>query len=104
MVFYVLLALLVVGVVLLVSSVPVITQFERGVVLRLGRLRGATREPGLAVITPLADRLHKVNMQIVTMPVPAREGITRDNVTVRVDAVVYFRDFEAAGSPATAGR
>jgi regulator of protease activity HflC (stomatin/prohibitin superfamily) len=73
------------------SSVRVITQFERGVVLRFGQLRDATRGPGLTLITPIADRLHKVNMQIVTMPVPAQEGITRDNVTVRVDAVVYYR-------------
>ena len=73
------------------SSVRVVTQFERGVVLRFGQLRDATRGPGLTVIAPIADRLHKVNMQIVTMPVPAQEGITRDNVTVRVDAVVYYR-------------
>jgi len=49
------------------------------------------REPGFTLVVPLVDRLHKVNMQIVTMPVPAQEGITRDNVTVRVDAVVYFK-------------
>ena len=73
------------------SSVRVITQFERGVVLRFGQLRDTTRGPGLTLITPIADRLHKVNMQIITMPVPAQEGITRDNVTVRVDAVVYYR-------------
>jgi regulator of protease activity HflC (stomatin/prohibitin superfamily) len=73
------------------SSVRVVTQFERGVVLRFGQLRDATRGPGLTLIAPVADRLHKVNMQIVTMPVPAQEGITRDNVTVRVDAVVYYR-------------
>ena len=73
------------------ASVRVITQFERGVVLRFGQLREATRGPGLTLIAPIADRLHKVNMQIVTMPVPAQEGITRDNVTVRVDAVVYYR-------------
>jgi regulator of protease activity HflC (stomatin/prohibitin superfamily) len=73
------------------SSVRIITQYERGVVLRFGQLRDATRGPGLTLITPIADRLHKVNMQIVTMPVPAQEGITRDNVTVRVDAVVYYR-------------
>jgi regulator of protease activity HflC (stomatin/prohibitin superfamily) len=73
------------------SSVRVINQFERGVVLRFGQLRDATRGPGLTLLTPIADRLHKVNMQIVTMPVPAQEGITRDNVTVRVDAVVYYR-------------
>ena len=73
------------------SSIRVITQYERGVVLRFGQLREATRGPGLTLITPIADRLHKVNMQIITMPVPAQEGITRDNVTVRVDAVVYYR-------------
>ena len=73
------------------SSTRIITQYERGVVLRFGQLRAATRGPGLTLIAPIADRLHKVNMQIVTMPVPAQEGITRDNVTVRVDAVVYYR-------------
>jgi regulator of protease activity HflC (stomatin/prohibitin superfamily) len=82
----------VVGAVLL-ASLRVVTQFERGIVFRLGRLRGGVRGPGLTVIAPLADRRHKVNMQIVTLPVPAQEGITRDNVTVRVDAVVYFRVF-----------
>ena len=85
--------IVVAGLILLLagSSVRVVTQFERGVVLRFGQLRAATRGPGLTLITPIADRLHKVNMQIVTMPVPAQEGITRDNVTVRVDAVVYYR-------------
>ena len=80
--------------VLLGASVRVITQFERGVVLRFGRLHGDVRAPGLALIAPGADRLHKVNMQVVTMPVPAQEGITRDNVTVKVDAVVYFKVFD----------
>jgi regulator of protease activity HflC (stomatin/prohibitin superfamily) len=80
--------------VLLGASARVITQFERGVVLRFGQLRGDTRGPGLTLIAPVADRLHKVNMQVVTMPVPAQEGITRDNVTVRVDAVVYYRVFD----------
>jgi regulator of protease activity HflC (stomatin/prohibitin superfamily) len=94
MVLYLLLGLIVVALVLLGASVRVVTQFERGVVLRFGRLAGTTRAPGLTVIAPLVDRLYKVNMQIVTMPVPAQEGITRDNVTVRVDAVVYFRVFD----------
>jgi regulator of protease activity HflC (stomatin/prohibitin superfamily) len=62
-----------------------------GIVFRFGRLLDQVRGPGLAMIVPIADRLHKVNMQIVTMAVPAQEGITRDNVTVKVDAVVYFR-------------
>jgi regulator of protease activity HflC (stomatin/prohibitin superfamily) len=80
--------------VLLGASVRVINQFERGVVLRFGQLRDEARGPGLTLIAPIADRLHKVNMQVVTMPVPAQEGITRDNVTVRVDAVVYYRVFD----------
>jgi regulator of protease activity HflC (stomatin/prohibitin superfamily) len=80
--------------VLLGASVRVLNQYERGVVLRFGRLRGNIREPGLTLIAPVADRLHKVNMQVVTMPVPAQEGITRDNVTVKVDAVVYFKVFD----------
>jgi regulator of protease activity HflC (stomatin/prohibitin superfamily) len=76
------------------ASVRVITQFERGIVLRFGRLLGEPRGPGLTLINPVADRLHKVSMQIVTMPVPAQDGITRDNVTVKVDAVVYFRVYD----------
>lgn len=93
----VLVVLTVVVVALLVlagTSVRVVTQFERGVVLRFGRLHGDPRPPGLALIAPGADRLRKVNLQVVTMPVPAQEGITRDNVTVRVDAVVYYRVYD----------
>jgi regulator of protease activity HflC (stomatin/prohibitin superfamily) len=73
------------------ASLRVVRQYERGLVFRFGRVLDQVRGPGLAMIVPIADRLHKVNMQIVTMAVPAQEGITRDNVTVRVDAVVYFR-------------
>ncbi|MER7757839.1 SPFH domain-containing protein [Kitasatospora sp. NPDC097643] len=72
-------------------SVRVVQQFQKGVVFRFGRVRDQVREPGLVALMPIADRLRKVNVQIVTMPIPAQEGITRDNVTVRVDAVVYFR-------------
>ncbi|WP_369249871.1 slipin family protein [Streptomyces sp. R41] len=79
------------GLVYLSAAARVVKQYERGVVLRLGRLTGGVRPPGFTMIVPIVDRLHKVNMQIVTMPVPAQEGITRDNVTVRVDAVVYFK-------------
>ncbi|MFF5422743.1 MULTISPECIES: slipin family protein [unclassified Streptomyces] len=78
------------------AAARVVKQYERGVVFRFGRLRGEVRRPGFTMIVPGMDRLHKVNMQIVTMPVPAQEGITRDNVTVRVDAVVYFRVVDAA--------
>ncbi|GHH65478.1 peptidase [Streptosporangium violaceochromogenes] len=73
------------------GGVRVINQVERGVVFRFGKARRQVLRPGLAVLIPLADRLKKVNVQIVTMPVPTQEGITRDNVSVRVDAVVYFR-------------
>ena len=72
-------------------SLRVVKQYERGLVFRFGRVLDQVRGPGLAMIVPIADRLRKVNMQIVTMAVPAQEGITRDNVTVKVDAVVYFR-------------
>jgi regulator of protease activity HflC (stomatin/prohibitin superfamily) len=94
----VLLAVLVLAVLglltLLGASVRVIDQFERGVVLRFGRLHGEPRNPGLTFIAPVADRLHKVTMQVITMPVPAQDGITRDNVTVKVDAVVYYRVYD----------
>ncbi|WP_371483191.1 slipin family protein [Kitasatospora sp. NBC_00315] len=72
-------------------SFRVVQQFQRGVVFRFGRVREQVRQPGVVMLLPVADRLRKVNVQIVTMPIPAQEGITRDNVTVRVDAVVYFR-------------
>jgi regulator of protease activity HflC (stomatin/prohibitin superfamily) len=90
-------ALVVLALVLLVVgglSIRVINQFEQGVVLRFGRVLGELRQPGLTVIRPGVDRLHKVNMQVVTMPVPAQEGITRDNVTVKVDAVVYYKIYD----------
>ena len=77
--------------VLLGLSLRVVKQFERGLVFRFGRIQGDPRGPGLTAIVPVVDRLKKINMQIVTMPIPCQEGITRDNVTVSVDAVVYFR-------------
>ncbi|QLH20861.1 slipin family protein [Streptomyces sp. Rer75] len=84
------------GVVCAMAAARVVKQYERGVVFRLGRLRSDIRGPGFTMIAPVFDRLRKVNMQIVTMPVPAQEGITRDNVTVRVDAVVYFKVVDPA--------
>jgi len=71
-------------------SARIIMQYERRLVFRFGRVLETIRGPGLNLIVPAVDRLRTVNMQIVTMPVPAQVGITRDNVTVRVDAVVYF--------------
>jgi regulator of protease activity HflC (stomatin/prohibitin superfamily) len=76
-------------VVLLPLSVKIVKQYERGVVLRFGRLIGA-RNPGFNVIIPLIDRMTKVSLRIVTTVVEPQEVITRDNVTIKVDAVVYF--------------
>ncbi|WP_433418843.1 slipin family protein [Microtetraspora malaysiensis] len=77
--------------VVLARSIRVVQQFETGIVFRLGRIQSNVRGPGVHLVAPVIDRLQKVNMQIVTMGIPAQEGITRDNVSVRVDAVVYFR-------------
>jgi regulator of protease activity HflC (stomatin/prohibitin superfamily) len=76
---------------LLGANIRVVKQYERGVVYRFGRVQSRVRQPGLTLLIPVADRLQKVNLQIITMPVPAQDGITRDNVTVRVDAVIYFK-------------
>ncbi len=76
--------------ILLFMSIKIVAEWERGVILRLGRLVGA-KGPGLFVIIPFIDRMVKVDLRIVTMDVPSQEVITRDNVTVRVNAVVYFR-------------
>ncbi len=69
----------------------VINQYEQGIVFRWGKMLPATRQPGLTWVNPISDRLRKVNMQIIAAAVPGQDGITRDNVTVRVDAVVYYR-------------
>jgi len=76
------------------AAVKIVTQYERGVILRLGRFVGI-REPGLRIIIPFIDRMYKVDTRIMTMDVPAQEVITRDNVTIKVDAVVYLRVINA---------
>jgi regulator of protease activity HflC (stomatin/prohibitin superfamily) len=78
------------------ASLRTVKQYERGIVFRFGRVLDSVRQPGLTRVIPVVDKLRTVNMQVVTMPVPAQEGITRDNVTVRVDAVVYFRVIDPA--------
>jgi regulator of protease activity HflC (stomatin/prohibitin superfamily) len=72
-------------------NLRVVKQYERGLVFRFGRVLDRARGPGLTMLVPIVDRLNKVSLQIVTMSVPAQDGITRDNVTVKVDAVIYFR-------------
>jgi regulator of protease activity HflC (stomatin/prohibitin superfamily) len=79
------------GIIAASRSIRVVQQYEKGIIYRFGRVMPEIRGPGLAIIRPIGDRMQKVNMQIVAMAVPAQEGITRDNVSVRVDAVVYFR-------------
>ncbi|MGI5429345.1 slipin family protein [Streptomyces sp. CA-179760] len=86
------------GLVYLAAAARVVKQYERGLVFRLGRVHGDVRRPGFNMIVPAVDRMRKVNLQIVTMPIPAQEGITRDNVTVRVDAVVYFKVVDPAAA------
>ena len=76
--------------VLISMAVKIVTEYERGVIFRLGRLIGA-KGPGLFLIIPFVDRMVKVDLRVVTMDVPSQEVITKDNVTVRVNAVVYFR-------------
>ncbi|WP_019633548.1 SPFH domain-containing protein [Actinomadura atramentaria] len=84
------------------TSIRVVQQYEHGIVFRFGQVQradglrpGAVRTPGLTAIIPIVERMQKVNQQTVTMNVPGQEGITQDNVSVRVDAVVYFRVVDA---------
>jgi regulator of protease activity HflC (stomatin/prohibitin superfamily) len=87
----ILVILVVAGLIAAGRSFKVVQQYEQGIIFRFGRVLPGIRGAGLTLIRPVGDRMQKVNMQIVAMAVPAQEGITRDNVTVRVDAVVYFR-------------
>ncbi|WP_416211565.1 SPFH domain-containing protein [Frankia sp. Cas3] len=84
--------LIVIAVLVLLTSLRTVQQYERGLVFRFGRLRPKLRSPGLTLVVPFGvDHIVKVNMRIVAMSVPTQECITRDNVTLTVEAVVYFR-------------
>jgi regulator of protease activity HflC (stomatin/prohibitin superfamily) len=94
----ILLIIVIGGLIVLSSSIRIVQQFENGIVFRFGQVQrdgqlrpGAVRRPGLTVILPILERMQKVSQQTITMGVPAQDGITQDNVSVRVDAVVYFR-------------
>ena len=78
---------------LLLSAIKILREYERGVIFRLGRLVGA-RGPGIFLIIPFVDRMVKVSLRTVTMDVPPQDVITRDNVSVKVNAVLYFRVME----------
>ena len=77
-------------VIILVAAIKVVQEYERGVIFRLGRLQGP-KGPGIFFIIPIIDRMVKVDLRVVTLDIPTQEAITRDNVTVRVNAVAYFR-------------
>jgi regulator of protease activity HflC (stomatin/prohibitin superfamily) len=79
-------------------SVRILKQYERGVQFRLGKVRDGARGPGLIVIAPFADRVHRVSLRIVTMPIQSQGIITKDNVSVDVSAVAYFRIKDAVRS------
>jgi len=83
-------AIVLVLLILIPMTVKIVTEYERGVIFRLGRLVGA-KGPGLFLIIPFVDRMVKVDLRVVTLDVPSQDIITKDNVTVRVNAVVYFR-------------
>ncbi len=81
---------LIVVIIILANALRVVKEYERGVVLRLGKFH-VVKEPGLRLIFPWIDKMTKIPIRIVTMDVPSQEVITRDNVSVKVNAVVYFR-------------
>ena len=76
--------------ILLASAIKILREYERGVIFRLGRLIGA-KGPGIIFIIPGVDKLLRISLRLVTMDVPSQDVITRDNVSIKVNAVVYFR-------------
>ena len=89
--------IVILALVTLALAVRIVKQYERGVLFRLGRVIGA-REPGLRLLIPIVDQLHRVSLRIVTMPIQSQGIITRDNVSVDVSAVAYFRVVDATKS------
>jgi len=85
-----LVAIVIIGFMLVFSAIRVLREYERGVVFRLGRLAGV-RGPGLILLVPIIDKMVKVSLRVVTMDVAPQDIITKDNVSVKVNAVVYFR-------------
>jgi len=89
-----LLTIIIIGIFILANAIRILREYERGVVFRLGRLIGA-KGPGLILLIPIIDRMVRVSLRVVTMDVPSQDVITRDNVSVKVNAVVYFRVMDA---------
>lgn len=86
--------LIIFGVLVLISSIKIVKEYERAVVFRLGRLLKAPKGPGIIIIIPVIDRWVRVNLRLVAMEVPPQDIITKDNVSVKVNAVIYFRVVE----------
>lgn len=88
------LTLIIIGLFILANAIRILREYERGVIFRLGRLIGA-KGPGLILLIPIVDRMVRVSLRVVTMDVPAQDVITKDNVSVKVNAVIYFRVMDA---------
>ena len=78
-------------IVIVVTGVRVINEYERGVIFRLGRVRPAVKQPGLRLLIPIVDQMHKVSLRIVTLPIESQKIITKDNVSIDVAAVAYYQ-------------
>jgi len=79
----------------LASAIKILNEYERGVIFRLGRVLGTPKGPGLIILIPIVDRMVKVSLRTVVLDVPPQDVITRDNVSIKVNAVVYFRVVDA---------
>ena len=88
--FYGLILILFIGFILLANSVRIVKEYERGVIFRLGRLKGA-RGPGLIILIPIIEKMIRVDLRVITYDIPPQDVITRDNVSVKVNAVLYFQ-------------
>lgn len=80
-----------IAIIILLSGIRIVQQYEQGVVFRLGKVQSDVKQPGLRLIIPIIDQLKKVNMRIQTMPIQSQNIITRDNVSIDVSAVAYYR-------------
>jgi regulator of protease activity HflC (stomatin/prohibitin superfamily) len=83
--------LFIIGFIILCYGVRIINQYERGVIFRLGKVRGGIKDPGLRFLIPVIDKLRKINMQIYTQPIESQKIITKDNVSIDVAAVAYYQ-------------
>jgi regulator of protease activity HflC (stomatin/prohibitin superfamily) len=89
--YYTIIFLIVLAVFFLASAIRILNEYERGVIFRLGRVMGRAKGPGLIILIPVVDRMVKISLRLVAMDVPPQDVITRDNVSVKVNAVIYFR-------------